>query len=74
MSLSSTPFFWSKGAVKLMISSVEPTALQTMSNDSGKVFVSVFSILWFMTLVFSRPRREVVFNKNDDFLVLLSIK
>ena len=74
MSLSSTPVFWSKGAVKLMINSVDPTALQTMSNDSGKVFVSTFSILLFMTLVFSKPKREVVCNKNDDFLVLLSIK
>ena len=43
MSLSSTPLFWSKEAVKLMINSVEPTALQTMSNDSGKVFLSTFS-------------------------------
>ena len=74
MSLSSTPFFCSKGAVKLTTNSVEPTALHIMSNDSGKVFVSVFSILWLMTLVFSRPRREIVCNKNDDFLVLLSIK
>ena len=74
MSLSSTPVFWRKSSVKLIINSVEPTALQTMSNDSGRVFVSTFSILWFMTLVFSKPKREVVCNKNDDFLVLLSIK
>ena len=57
-----------------MINSAVPTALQTISNDSGKTFVSTFSILWFMTVVFSKPKREVVCSKNDDFLVLLSIR
>ena len=57
-----------------MINSVEPTALQTMSNDSGRVFIFNCSILWFITHVLFSLKREVVFNKNDDFLVLLSTR